>query len=1474
MRTTVIFNVFLSHKIENKSLIEILNPEAAVCLVRDRELLTAQNFGWEDIDIPTIESRVQLLQLFTQELPPIQIPIINTRPLEHFFPLKFIDLICKRPNNWFQEVIFKKSLCFYTLMTEFFIWGYLEKDLYCLDKLESLNLESYNLIERIALRERNLGSEILENKYLNEIFHVKSFALNLVDQFVYSATWRWVSEKNNVHVNAIKICKILMEYQLFTLEEAENLKKILLSKLASFIALEKSIEKNARHDSPNFTSFWLKCLQSTREYIAEILLQYVFLKLDNEVQRILKKSTDSTNERINVFIQENENAYQFKEFLLNYLLDQKKIGEEYFLSEKAEEICIKLMRFIGNKSDSFSQNIRYLKETNYLIYKNYQPNSNKIKIFNDLSKELTKILNKTSLGNYIYREEEFAKHFAEVLSQINKELVITSQDTQYNIQKMLSNSHIPNKIIYILGLYSIHFEDFKKLENRKNIFLCFSEFFSFFMEKNFENSAIFLNKENFSIIANLTKMFPLDMLSNLEVLSKVSEELVFTKQGYFFEIILEILPELYIIQEQCEKYPVLIKVFNLLSRFLSFSQEKSCHSERNYDLKIAEHLIHFSEFLQHDKIIGLFNESKEENLHILSAFKEFLTVLVQATEYRMSETVYNDLLKCFTLQNFKVLFSVSEAKNFGILYSLFGNLYIDSRASLIKKPAEDDFNYEKTIENIIILREAFNRNIDKTKEFFFYLIKILRKLSLYMVILPEEKFENSVKFDLFIEELEALQLVLKEKKQEIIKNFLDDSTKLKILESKIMENNELFKKKFDLIDKVFHLKYNKVKFKQITNELLLLSSFLLNIPLDNENEMLLNHQIEDSQSTLNNLLVSAYKNCKIDVLSKKNNFFSFIKDKTYENEVLIEKLIDFSLHLFSRKVKNKHNFVLYEFLTNADNITNGVIRLVFIKKVLLSKDTQILFELFHHFDSHVEFVKEKNDINHPFYFNDYQNCLLFLDFYKTLPNIPKENEIKLIVTFTENLLKSCNLTAETIKFELKHRPHMFKVLSKTFELLTGFFDVCIKVKSHIYTNFSAPCKAILQCSVPHPLLWELKVSIINYLIVLAQENNIEIANFQSTNYEISLVYSVFLQCFHEHLKNFSIKIEYKHLLAEYKRNISFSNSLLMKICTQIFIYFKYLAEIKSRYELFFKERQEALDKNLIKSRFSNEELQIFCFFNNITQKIEVSINKFSPLGIVYFSLSPKFFFITNQRSKELLENIIPCSPIDNRKNFLTSSQLYHLETKYNYHLKKERDINFNKAINFGYIINIFLCLMILGGFSEFLTRMISILAIFFFSYGFIKFYQRKFQILKSFYLKKTKFDKRSNRSLVVLYESLCLQREFMFIWFFCFVLMGIIFHSYFYFISLLAFFRLFSKGRVFENVKNGFFKLLINITFIVIILFLAREILGISFDSSLISSLIGFFGVFIFFFLFVINVVLDFLNKNTQTGIIFLFDRF
>jgi len=603
LRKTIALNLFLGHKIENKSIIELINPEVAVYLARDFEFLNKGSFGWKDIEVSTIEKRTELLQLFNKTIPGMKINIINTRPFEQFFPLKFIDLITNFPNNWYGEPVYNRSLNFYSSLLDFFIRFYLEKDLRCFDKLDAEDLHTYSPLGRQLIRQKNRNNEQFRDKYFNDFFNLKEFAVKLIDKFVPGATWRWIGGDHKAHIQCVKICKILVEYQLLTEEEVDEIRSSLYLKISAFRSLENAVKRDAMDMDVNWGKMWREGFQNIREYYAEILIQNLYQKLDKELFRVtevfekkgfferdkevsLEKMRDLAKVRID-FMEEKEISQHIREILFGYLMSQNTIQGETLLQRKSSSILNDLLQLIANINDSFITSLRLIEENDYLRFRKANQSSDK-KIL-EFSKDFSKILLKTSLGDYIYREEIFVKQFSETVERLNQEI---SKENVYQMQRNLSLANIPLKIFNILGPYAEYCEEFK-LVNTKHFFQKFWRFFRFFFKENMENMSVFFNESNVWSFENIFYKFPMEISFEILKVFKENSPAIISK-----DIILDVLFDmLQKFTEKCqiltmiEKNQVYVNLLQTIGLFLQKKKLKNFNWIPEYDIRIALELI-------------------------------------------------------------------------------------------------------------------------------------------------------------------------------------------------------------------------------------------------------------------------------------------------------------------------------------------------------------------------------------------------------------------------------------------------------------------------------------------------------------------------------------------------------------------------------------------------------------------------------------------------------------------------------------------------------------------------------------------------------------------------------------------------------------------------------------------------------------------------------------------------------------------
>lgn len=99
----------------------------------------------------------------------------------------------------------------------------------------------------------------------------------------------------------------------------------------------------------------------------------------------------------------------------------------------------------------------------YFLYKTYKPSESPPKTFLDLSKELNKLLIKTTAGFYLYREKLFIEEIEEVLGKMF--VLFKSQKQFFNTQIEIFLNNMHSKVALNIKINNFNFFLIKAFNN-------------------------------------------------------------------------------------------------------------------------------------------------------------------------------------------------------------------------------------------------------------------------------------------------------------------------------------------------------------------------------------------------------------------------------------------------------------------------------------------------------------------------------------------------------------------------------------------------------------------------------------------------------------------------------------------------------------------------------------------------------------------------------------------------------------------------------------------------------------------------------------------------------------------------------------------------------------------------------------------------------------------------------------------------
>ena len=1307
----------------------------------------SQTFKWDDIGIPSIEQRANFVNYFNQSDAKILIIGLNTAPLEQLFPLKFINLITDCPDYSFGQPIYNQSLNFYTYLLDFFIRYYLMKDLKTMDKIDAQDIETYSPLARHAIREKNRKNTNIRLKYFNEQFDVHKFAIKLVEKFVPGATWRWIGGNHKAHVYCIKICKLLMEYGLLDEAQCEEVKHALYLKIPVYRSLETIIDRDASSISEYWVNIWYDGLKSIREYYCEILINYVYLKKDNEVLALMEKLMvqQEVNGKITLdYLKSNisfENSVIFEEsfskkmmeFIHGYVLSQNTINKKFLTtSMKIESIIDNFLQNISNIEDPYLRSLRLLRDQDFENYLKEMkiPQNNKIDLTSP-AKEISKVRSRLIQGKYAYKEVELFNDIEQVLNTLNDKLnymqaIQTDEKNIYHGQKALFLHDIPMSIELILALLC---NDLKKIDYNQ-LLQKFTYLIRYFLKDNLEHHSIHLVENNFWNYENMLYIIPEEITDMLYQCLAENSQAMYAKE-YVLDVILCVFgKQIKVEDKNVGYYKSLSKLVDILSLHHQVKYEKIYNWIPEYDIRITMDLVTYAELLVPDeveKLLSQFEDSDKLDDIKLNFFMNILNLLQMCTKFRFVETSYKKINEAFTIDKLQNLIKLSgnNIRFRRIFFELYGNFHVDFKDHLLNnradyyftKPAdmqyeEDPFydkEYNKTLdlisEEIKWIMESYEKNTDsfamQTINYLDYLnetvlgtlVKLmnyfliikegdLHKLNKYISKLEEVSsflFDNKLKltiiYGLHMEELDSPE----RKKLEIQLAKIDENQKIKkekvliishcqfILETCcfIMAKRPMTSYKRKLLnykDPVLRAQFSLNKVKHFSKNL---NERKGNLSLIYEKfERRLEKNTNDNPSLISRYLAMSYEQYKLIKLSTdaKKNYYLSALGLSQETKAFSYNLCNYIHNVLKSEWnidKKINKFSLIECLCNLLYICPLSIQESLYKLITenTEKDCPFLDKIWSEMKWSMSYVKFKTNID-KFWKEAFRKVLMIMKFHhllckgqkKLFKDIFRErilpsdtiDRVQRWTTVFQRMSDNCEWHYNYSKGEINtfgkaNRAYLIPLAIEVFENLSevcsGNFDNKNKVYTYIYDRYNGILKRFFKdCNSK---FYDLKLSLIRFILVMTEGMNQDILNYQITNFELTNINVIIInslkQLYYCVVKNNKMEVsnklsdyplttdDYPYLIKAFETNPEFFNHPLLEICKTLFLYIMKLKEVRLKYENFCKEREDMIQnyektKSLSNKYISEEDFLSFMFLNDVVCKNyykgkKVQINK-------------------------------------------------------------------------------------------------------------------------------------------------------------------------------------------------------------------------------------------------------------------------
>ena len=443
------------------------------------------------------------------------------------------------------------------------------------------------------------------------------------------------------------------------------------------------------------------------------------------------------------------------------------------------------------------------------------------------------------------------------------------------------------------------------------------------------------------------------------------------------------------------------------------------------------------------------------------------------------------------------------------------------------------------------------------------------------------------------------------------------------------------------------------------------------------------------------------KRVKTSIESEKNVYIYLLKDeKNPEMMTFCYNLCSFIHNQLTQewKIDEKNcKFTMLESLINTLFISTKAMQ-TNLYRVIQENGDVMLDKIWSEMKWTLSFVRFKTNID-KYWKESFKRCMILIKFHQYLCEdnnvefkelmrikiLPDDtiDRVQRWTTIFQKMSDNCQWhynysKGEITDFDRSHRPYLFPLLTAIFdnlaELCTG---PCVenqkKVYTYIYDRYNGFLKRFWKD--PNTEFYKAKLSLIEFIICMAEGNDPDILIYQTTNLELNNLFIIIIdslrQLFYciarrdpfdkKKMSDYPLLMtDYDEIQTAFQMNLTFSKHTLLEICLKLFSYIRTLADIRSKYEIFCNEREEMLKFYDKTGRISNpsikeDDLVTYKFLSRILMKIEIVRTEGDKLMPFYFPLSSKCYYLSPDTKKTFLNNV-DRSSIDSKLSGLYSEQ--------------------------------------------------------------------------------------------------------------------------------------------------------------------------------------------------------------------------
>ena len=304
------------------------------------------------------------------------------------------------------------------------------------------------------------------------------------------------------------------------------------------------------------------------------------------------------------------------DFLLSYILSQNKITGKIITSTKIENIADNFLHIFSNFDDPYLHTLKLMKEEDYLNFakqenKEFGPNNYIKQDFQGFANNLKTLINNLTYGGYLHRDAQLLRDIEEILDSVNSKLnyIKASQNNEsrnFMNQRLLFMSGFP-AILFNLMANLMKFSEILKAKEGENILMKFKAFLEYYLKGNKEVQSSFFRKQMFCEIEKMFLKFP-TIISNLLLDIFKDDAQILISKDYTLDILMNMLinhNDSLQKNAKIQDYSDLSRIIDIIAIFIDLNCYKIFNWIPEYDLRIAQKLIEFTDFFEINELEAL-----------------------------------------------------------------------------------------------------------------------------------------------------------------------------------------------------------------------------------------------------------------------------------------------------------------------------------------------------------------------------------------------------------------------------------------------------------------------------------------------------------------------------------------------------------------------------------------------------------------------------------------------------------------------------------------------------------------------------------------------------------------------------------------------------------------------------------------------------------------------------------------------------